>query len=53
MASVLRILRHTTLVEEQPALVAYKERCERRAGFAKALAGQMEAFGGERGRALG
>jgi len=44
MTSVLRILRHTDLVEEQPALVAYKQRCEARPDFAKALADQMAAF---------
>ena len=44
MASVLRILRHTDLLDEQPTLVAYKERCEARPAFQKALAGQMEAF---------
>jgi glutathione S-transferase len=44
MASVLRILRHTDLLDEQPALVAYKERCEARPAFEKALAGQMAAF---------
>jgi len=44
MTTVLRILRHTKLLEEQPVLVAYKERCEARPAFAKALAGQMEAF---------
>jgi glutathione S-transferase len=44
MASVLRILRHTDLLDEQPALVAYKERCEARSSFERALAGQMEAF---------
>jgi glutathione S-transferase len=44
MTSVLRILRHTDLLEEQPALVAYKERCEARPAFAKALADQMAAF---------
>jgi glutathione S-transferase len=45
MASVLRIHRHTELVQEQPRLLAYKERCEARPAFAKALAGQMAAFG--------
>ena len=45
MTSVLRILRHTELLAEQPTLVAYKERCEARPGFQKALAGQMAAFG--------
>jgi glutathione S-transferase len=44
MTSVLRILRHTDLLEEQPVLVAYKQRCEARPAFAKALAGQMLAF---------
>jgi glutathione S-transferase len=45
MTSVLRILRHTDLLKEQPVLVAYKERCEARPAFEKALAGQMAAFG--------
>jgi len=42
---VLRILRHTDLLQEEPALVAYKERCEARPAFTKALADQMAAFG--------
>ena len=46
MTTVLRILRHTKLVEEVPALAAYKQRCEARPAFAKALAGQMSAFEG-------
>ena len=46
MTTVLRILRHTTLVEEQPALVAYKQRCEARPAFQKALADQMAVFEG-------
>ena len=45
MTSVLRILRHTQLLEEEPVLVAYKQRCEARPAFAKALADQMAAFG--------
>ena len=44
MTSVLRILRHTDLVEEQPVLAAYKERCEARPAFSTALTGQMAAF---------
>ena len=44
MTTVLRILRHTDLLAEQPILVAYKERCEARPAFAKALGGQMAAF---------
>ena len=45
MTSVLRMLRHTDLLKEQPVLVAYKERCERRPAFTRALAGHMAAFG--------
>ena len=44
MTTVLRILRHTNLVEEEPVLAAYKERCEARPAFARALGGQMAAF---------
>lgn len=44
MTTVLRILRHTDLVEEQPKLVAYKHRCEGRPACRKALADQMAAF---------
>jgi glutathione S-transferase len=44
MATVLRILRHTDLVAEQPALAAWLGRCEARPAFQRALAGQMAAF---------
>ena len=44
MVSVLRVLRHTDLLEEQPVLVAYKQRCEARPAFRKALADQMATF---------
>jgi len=44
MSHVLKILRHTDLLQEQPTLVAYRERCEARPAHQKALAGQMEAF---------
>ena len=44
MVSVLQILRHTELVEEQPALAAYKERCESRPAFERALAAQLSDF---------
>jgi glutathione S-transferase len=44
MATVLRILRHTDLVAEQPTLAAWLERCEARPAFQRALAGQMAAF---------
>jgi glutathione S-transferase len=52
MTTALRVLRHTDLVAEQPALVAYKERCEARPAFGKALAGHMAAFEAP-GRAVG
>jgi len=44
MSHVLKILRHTELLQEQPTLVAYRERCEARPAHEKALAGQLEAF---------
>jgi glutathione S-transferase len=45
MATVLRMLRHTALLEEQPVVAAYQRRCEARPAFEKALQGQMAAFG--------
>jgi glutathione S-transferase len=44
MATVLRILRHTELVAEQPRLAEWLARCESRPAFQRALAGQMSAF---------
>ena len=44
MATVLRILRHTDLVAEQPTLAGWLGRCEARPAFQRALAGQMAAF---------
>jgi glutathione S-transferase len=44
MVAVLRILRDTGLVAEQPALAAYVARCEARPAFQRALEGQMSAF---------
>lgn len=44
MTTVLRILRHTDLVAQRPALRAYQQRCEARPAFQKALAGQLEPF---------
>lgn len=44
MTTVLRILRHTDLVQQQPALEAYRLRCEDRPAFQKALAAQLAAF---------
>lgn len=45
MTTVLRILRHTDLVEQIPNLQAYQDRCEARPGFRRALDAQLEAFG--------
>lgn len=44
MVSVLRGLRHTTLIAEIPALRAYRDRCEARPAFQRALAAQMNTF---------
>ncbi|HEY0138643.1 MAG TPA: glutathione S-transferase family protein [Nannocystis sp.] len=44
MTTVLQILRHTELVEEFPALAAYRRRCEARPAFKKALADHMAPF---------
>lgn len=44
MSSVLRILRHTDLLSQVPTLKAYRERCEARPAFQRALAGQMGDF---------
>lgn len=45
MADVLRILKHTDLLDAYPALKAYKERCEARPAFRQAMKAQMEGFG--------
>jgi len=44
MTTVLRILRHTELLDKEPALAAYKRRCESRPAFARALAAQLATF---------
>ena len=44
MVAVLRQLRHTHLVAEQPNLAAYVSRGESRAAFKRALADQLEIF---------
>ena len=46
MASVLRIIERTGLVQAQPKLGAYLERCTARPAFQKALAAQMADFTG-------
>jgi glutathione S-transferase len=44
MTTVLRLVRHTDLLDALPVLKAYKERCEARPAFQKALAAQMASF---------
>jgi glutathione S-transferase len=44
MTTVLRTLRHTNLLDAEPKLKAYKERCEARPAFQRALKAQMAAF---------
>ncbi|RKH59420.1 glutathione S-transferase family protein [Corallococcus aberystwythensis] len=44
MSTVFRILRHTEILEAHPTLKAYKERCEARPAFQRALAAQLAPF---------
>ncbi len=44
MATVLRGLRHTTLLADYPGLTAFVERCTARPAFKRALADQMKPF---------
>jgi glutathione S-transferase len=44
MTTVLRIPRHTGLIESRPALAAYVQRCEARPAFQTALARQIEGY---------
>nr|WP_281180842.1 glutathione S-transferase family protein [Chondromyces crocatus] len=44
MTTVLRILRHTDLVAQMPALDAYRMRCEARPAFQRAMASHMAPF---------
>lgn len=44
MISVLRQLRHTTLVSENATLRAYRDRCESRPAFTRALEAQLLTF---------
>lgn len=44
MTTVLRVLRHTDLLAQFPNLDAYRQRCEARPAFQKALADQMAPF---------
>jgi glutathione S-transferase len=42
MITILRALRHTTLISEIPALRAYRDRCEARPAFVRALDAQLQ-----------
>ena len=44
MVSVLRFLRHTTMIADMPVLSAYQARCEARPAFQRALAAQVIHF---------
>jgi len=44
MVTVLRLLRHTTMVKDLPVLAAYQARCESRPAFQRALASQVGHF---------
>jgi glutathione S-transferase len=46
MTTVLRILRHTDLVSQIPALETYRSRCEARPAFCTAMADHMALFAG-------
>ena len=46
MTTVLRILRHTSIVAQIPVLENYRLRCEARPAFQRALAAQMAVFAG-------
>lgn len=44
MADVLRILRHTDLLDQYPAMKAYRDRCEARPAFQRAMKAQLDGF---------
>jgi glutathione S-transferase len=44
MTTVLRFLRHTDLLAQVPIIEAYRQRCESRSAFQKALAAQLAVF---------
>ena len=44
MTTVLRLIRHTTVVSDIPVLAAYQARCEARPAFKRALADQLAPF---------
>ena len=44
MSTVLRILRHTKILDDFPSLAAYRARCEARPAFKRAIDAQMRQF---------
>ena len=44
MADVLRILDHTNIIDAYPQLSAYKQRCQARPAFQRAMQAQTEGF---------
>ena len=44
MSAVLRILRHTKILDDFPSLAAYRARCEARPAFKRAIDAQMRQF---------
>jgi glutathione S-transferase len=44
MTTVLRFIKHTSLVAQMPTLAAYQARCEARPAFQRALAAQLAPF---------
>ena len=44
MSAVLRILRHTQILNDFPSLAAYRARCEARPAFRRAIDAQMKQF---------
>jgi glutathione S-transferase len=44
MIMVFRALRHTSMISDMPTLRAYRDRCEARPAFQRALKGQLDAF---------
>lgn len=46
MADVLRIIDQTGIINDYPTLIAYRQRCESRPAFQRALEDQLEGFAG-------
>jgi len=44
MSAVLRILRHTKILDDFPSLAVYRARCESRPAFTRAIDAQMKQF---------